>query len=111
MESKKQHPNQHRKGLTVSRQANRAAHRKAEAQVRSIVLNLCGIAVNHLRVQPALLNAVIAITLYGEYFTNQEEREALVGIINQTKDIHVWPMRKPYETVQRRWEMLDSGQL
>ncbi|KAJ5156841.1 hypothetical protein N7492_009644 [Penicillium capsulatum] len=91
--------------------ASRTAHRKAEAQVRSIVLNLCGIAVHHLRVQPALLNAVIAITLYGEYFTNQEERDALIGIIDQTKDIHIWPMRKPYQTLQRRWEVLDSADL
>ena len=97
--------------LTVFRNANRAAHRKAEAQVRSLVLNVCGIAVNHLRIQPALVNAVIAITLYGEYFTNQEERDALVGIINRTKDIHVWPMRKPYHTLQRRWEMVDRAEL
>lgn len=90
------------------RNASRAMHRKAEAQVKSIVLNLCGIAMSHLRVQPALVNAVIAITLYGEYFTNPEERTALVDIINRTKDIHAWPMRKPYQTLQRQWEIVDN---
>ncbi|KAF4161727.1 hypothetical protein CNMCM6936_003130 [Aspergillus lentulus] len=91
--------------------ANRAAHRKAEAQVRSIILNLCGIALNHLRVQPCLVNAVIAITLYGDYFTDHEEREALVGIINRTRDLHVWQMKKPYETLLRRWEAADSAEI
>jgi hypothetical protein len=76
--------------------------------VRSIVLNLCGIALHHLQVQPCLINAVIAITLYGEYFTDRDERNALIGIINRTKDIHAWPMRKPYQTLLRRWEMSDS---
>ncbi|KAJ5125181.1 hypothetical protein N7476_010473 [Penicillium atrosanguineum] len=68
--------------------ASRAAHRKAEAQVRSIVMNLCGIAIHHLKVQPCMMNAVIAISLYGDYFTDQGERNALIGIINRTKDIH-----------------------
>ncbi|KAL2814369.1 hypothetical protein BDW59DRAFT_167235 [Aspergillus cavernicola] len=45
----------------------RAAHRKAKAQVRSIVLNLRGIAVdNFSNRMPALVNAVISIILYGE---------------------------------------------
>ncbi|CAI7602623.1 unnamed protein product [Penicillium manginii] len=91
--------------------ATRATHRKAEAQVRSIVLNLCGIALGHLRIQPALVNAVIAVTLYGEYFTDQEERNALLGIINRTKELHAWPMRKPYQTLKRRWEEVDNAEL
>ncbi|KAJ5231896.1 uncharacterized protein N7469_006484 [Penicillium citrinum] len=91
--------------------ATRAGHRKAEAQVRATVLNICGIALGHLRIQPALVNAVIAITLYGEYFTDRDERDALVGIINRTKELHAWPMRKPYETLQRRWEMVDDAEL
>ncbi|KAJ5085066.1 hypothetical protein N7532_009837 [Penicillium argentinense] len=88
--------------------ASRSAHRRVEARVRSIVLNLCGIALCHLRVQPCLVNAVIAITLYGDYFTEEEERHALVGIINQTKDLHAWPMKKPYLTLLERWAMVDT---
>ncbi|KAJ5087284.1 hypothetical protein N7456_010900 [Penicillium angulare] len=91
--------------------ATRAAHRKLEAQVRSIVLNICGIGLNHPRVQPALLNAVIAITMYGEYFTDPQEREALVDIINRTKEMHTWPMRRPYQTLQQRWDMMDNAEI
>ncbi|KAJ5638978.1 uncharacterized protein N7484_006840 [Penicillium longicatenatum] len=53
--------------------ATRAMHRKAEAQVRSTVLEICGLAIDHPRIKPALVNAVIAITLYGEYFTDPVE--------------------------------------
>ncbi|KAJ6114256.1 hypothetical protein N7486_000034 [Penicillium sp. IBT 16267x] len=89
--------------------ATRVMHRKAEAQVRSTVLQICGLAVHHPRVQPALVNAVIATTLYGEYFTELVERDALVDIINRTKDVHAWPMRKPYQEVQRRWETMEGA--
>ncbi|ODM22537.1 hypothetical protein SI65_00125 [Aspergillus cristatus] len=91
--------------------APRSLHRKAESQVRSIVLNVCGIALSHLRCQPALVNAVIAITLYGEYFTEQEEREALVGIVERTRGLRAWPMEKPFLTLKRRWEVADCGGL
>ncbi|KAJ5327656.1 hypothetical protein N7452_008046 [Penicillium brevicompactum] len=90
--------------------ARSAVHRKAEAQVREIVLSLCGIATSHPRCHPALVNAVIAITLYGEYFTRQDERTALLGIIDQTMDLHAWPMRKAYQTLNQQWEMIDSLQ-
>ena len=72
---------------------------------------MCGIALSHLRCQPALVNAVIAITLYGEYFTEQEEREALVGIVERTRELRAWPMEKPFLTLKRRWEVADCGGL
>jgi hypothetical protein len=61
-----------------------------------------------MRIHPALVNAVIAITLYGEYFTNPDERESLLGIITTTNNIRAWPMRRQYEMVRRRWEVVDG---
>ncbi|KAL5356972.1 hypothetical protein BJX96DRAFT_172102 [Aspergillus floccosus] len=86
--------------------ATRSVNRKVEAQVRSIVLRICGIALNHLRCQPALVNAVIAITLYGEYFTEPEERDALVKILDRTRDLRSWPMQEAYRRFRDRWELL-----
>ncbi|KAI2832056.1 transcriptional regulator family: Fungal Specific TF [Aspergillus niger] len=88
--------------------STRAAHRKAEAEVRSILLRICGIAVNHTHCHPASVTAVISISLYGEYFTEPDEREALVGIINQTRDLHSWPMQKCYARLRRGWEEIDN---
>ncbi|KAE8142214.1 hypothetical protein BDV38DRAFT_278386 [Aspergillus pseudotamarii] len=86
----------------------RIAHRKVEAQVRSIVLNICGIGLSHQNLSPALVNAVISIILYGEYFTDPREREALEAVIEKTKAIHAWPMRKLHHAVKAKWEFIDS---
>ncbi|KAL4957608.1 hypothetical protein BDW69DRAFT_180393 [Aspergillus filifer] len=87
----------------------RATHRKAESLIRSIVLNLCGIAIDNVsRRMPALVNAVISIMLYGEYFTEQRERDALRGIIDCTKNMHAWPLKRPYERLCRLWEEVDA---
>ncbi|KAJ0413629.1 hypothetical protein BJY00DRAFT_321785 [Aspergillus carlsbadensis] len=91
--------------------ATRATHRRVEAEVRSIVLELCGIALCHRQIQPALVNAVIAITLYGEYFTDQEDRDALIGIISMTSDIRAWSMRTSYERLKEQWAMVDSAEI
>ncbi|KAJ6052852.1 uncharacterized protein N7446_007497 [Penicillium canescens] len=91
--------------------ARGAVHRKAEAQVRSIVLSICGIALHHPRCQPAMVNAVISITLYGGYFTRPEDRDALLGIIHQTMELHSWPMRKPCQQLLDQWEMVDNAEL
>ncbi|KAF5864378.1 hypothetical protein ETB97_007940 [Aspergillus alliaceus] len=70
----------------------RIAHRKVEAQELS----------------PALVNAVISVILYGEYFTDLREREALEDIIEKTKAIHAWPMRKLHQALKAKWEFIDS---
>ncbi|KAL4816680.1 hypothetical protein BDW67DRAFT_190705 [Aspergillus spinulosporus] len=86
----------------------RSMHRKTESVVRSIVLNLCGIAVDVSRRMPALVNAVISILLYGEYFTDLAERNALLKIIEHMKDMRAWPLRKGVERLQRAWREADN---
>jgi hypothetical protein len=49
--------------------------------------------------------------LYGEYFVHQEERDALLGIINQTMELHAWPMRKAYQSLQREWDIMDNVEI
>ncbi|RDW65740.1 uncharacterized protein DSM5745_09479 [Aspergillus mulundensis] len=90
-------------------EASRTVHRKTEALVRSIVLDLCGIAVDDVsKRMPALVNAVISIMLYGEYFTDQGERDALLGVIERTKDMRAWPLRRGVERLLRAWREGDD---
>jgi hypothetical protein len=70
----------------------RTALRNTEGQVRTIVLDLCGIALNHPETPPALLNATLAIHLYGDYFTDSYERKALKGVLRRLKDTCAWPV-------------------
>ena len=72
----------------------RIANRKIESQVRVMVLDLCGIALHHPRCLPALVNAVIGLHLYGDFFTDQWEREALVSVVNRFKNARAWPLPK-----------------
>ncbi|KAJ4251000.1 hypothetical protein NW762_011650 [Fusarium torreyae] len=72
----------------------RAAYRKAEGEVRTLVLEVCGTAVQHPDTQPALVNAALAIQLYGSYFTDPWEREALKSTVRMFKDCQAWPVPK-----------------
>lgn len=49
---------------------DRHAHRKAETEVRNIILDLCGTAIHRPSCPPALVNAIMGILLYGDFFTD-----------------------------------------
>ncbi|KAM5346140.1 hypothetical protein ACJ41O_009145 [Fusarium nematophilum] len=72
----------------------RTAYRKAEGDVRSLVLDVCGTTVQHPGTPPALVNATLAIQLYGNYFTDPWDRDALKGIVQMFKNIQAWPVPK-----------------
>jgi hypothetical protein len=77
-------------GLSVSQ--DRAAHRQAEAEVRRIILDLCGTATNRPSCPPALVNAIMGILLYGDFFTDEWERRALNSVIEMFQDTKAWPL-------------------
>lgn len=66
---------------------------------------------NHLRMQPALVNAVIAITLYGDFFTEMHDRRGLLKVVDCTRDLRSWPMHKVYMRLDDRWHLTDSDQV
>ncbi|KAJ4009521.1 hypothetical protein NW752_009111 [Fusarium irregulare] len=72
----------------------RAAYRKAEGDVRNLVLEVCGTAVQHPDTQPGLVNATLAIQMYGSYFTDPWEREALRKTVRMFRDCQAWPLPK-----------------
>ncbi|KAJ4317233.1 hypothetical protein N0V84_007452 [Fusarium piperis] len=78
----------------------RAAYRKAEGDVRSLVLDVCSTAVQHPETPPALVNATLAIQLYGNYFTDPWERDALKGIVQMFKDCQAWPVPKALRALE-----------
>ncbi|UQC88563.1 uncharacterized protein CLUP02_14088 [Colletotrichum lupini] len=85
--------------LVCGQVSNRRAHREAEHQVREMTLELCGLAMHHLRAPPNLTTAGIGIMLYGDYFNDQWERAALVGVLEEWKSHHAWPVRKGYQAL------------
>ncbi|XWX00422.1 hypothetical protein V2A60_008442 [Cordyceps javanica] len=77
--------------------SSRASWRKVENEVRMLMLDLCAIALCHPSCAPALVNAAIGIQLYGDYFTNEDERRALRGLVEKYRDAHAWPVRRLLE--------------
>ncbi|KAF9876768.1 hypothetical protein CkaCkLH20_05614 [Colletotrichum karsti] len=71
--------------------SNRRLQRDAEHQVRAMILELCGLALHHLRAPPNLTTAGIGIMLYGDYFNDPWERTALLGVLEEWKNQHAWP--------------------
>jgi hypothetical protein len=72
----------------------RSAVRKVENQVRELMLELCGIALCHLASPPALLKAIFGIQMYGDYFTDRYERQAIKSVVERYRDAHAWPAQK-----------------
>ncbi|KAI5459599.1 hypothetical protein BGZ63DRAFT_254965 [Mariannaea sp. PMI_226] len=72
----------------------RAAYREAEGKVRALVLDVCGIALQHPATPPAIVNAALSIQLYGSYFTDPWEREGLRGMVQRFKGKQAWPVPK-----------------
>jgi len=81
----------------------RAAQRKAEARVRDLVKHLCGIALSNTRCQPALVPAIMAISLYGGFFTDEKERAALLGVLARTEQQYAWPTKRSHRLLLEEW--------
>ncbi|KAK2749359.1 arca-like protein [Colletotrichum kahawae] len=79
--------------------SNRRAQRDAEHQVRAMILELCGLALHHLRAPPNLTTAGMGIMLYGDYFNDPWERTALLGVLEEWRNQHAWPVRKGYQAL------------
>lgn len=68
--------------------------RQVESDVRAIVLELCGIALCPPASPPAILNAAFVIEMYGDYFTDPYERQALSGVVAKYRATNAWPSQR-----------------
>lgn len=81
-------------GGTGGGSALRSTWRRMESEVRRLMLELCGIALCHASSPPAILNAAFVIQMYGDFFTEQYERDALRGVVDKYREINAWPSQK-----------------
>lgn len=73
--------------------STRAQWREIENQVRQMILDLCGIGLCHPGCPPALVHAAFGMELYGDYFTDHYERQALRGVVDKFRDARAWPVQ------------------
>ncbi|KJZ75442.1 hypothetical protein HIM_05138 [Hirsutella minnesotensis 3608] len=67
--------------------------KSVETEVSSMILDICGISNCHPHCPPALVNAAIALQLYGDFFVEDCERQALKSVVERFKSAHAWPLR------------------
>lgn len=65
--------------------------------MRQLTLELCGTALCNSASPATLVNAAIGIQLYGDYFTDAYERQALKGVVERYRDAHAWPVQELLE--------------
>ncbi|KAF5665081.1 hypothetical protein FHETE_6796 [Fusarium heterosporum] len=73
--------------------STRAQWREIENQVRQMILDLCGIGLCHPGCPPALVHAAFGMELYGDFFTDHYERQALRGVVDKFRDARAWPVQ------------------
>ncbi|PNY27938.1 Uncharacterized protein TCAP_02134 [Tolypocladium capitatum] len=74
--------------------ASRSSWRRMESDVRILLLELCGIALCNPASPPALVQAAMAIGMYGDFFTDQYERQAIRTVVEKYRDTHAWPVQR-----------------
>ncbi|KAK7413128.1 hypothetical protein QQX98_008014 [Neonectria punicea] len=72
----------------------RARWREIENEVRQMILDLCGITLCHPACPPALVHTAFGMELYGDFFTDHYERQALRGVVEKFRDARAWPVKK-----------------
>ncbi|PHH89504.1 hypothetical protein CDD83_5947 [Cordyceps sp. RAO-2017] len=86
--------------LNRAQPTSRASLRKVENEVRVLLLDLCGIALCNPASPPALVQAALGIGMYGDFFTDQYERQAIRTVVERYRDAHAWPVQRLLEMFQ-----------
>lgn len=79
------------------------------ASTKKILFRLCGIALsNHQFCPPSLINACLGISMFGEYFEDPVEQEALLGILSLMSSRHAYPTHQIANSLRRAWNQDDT---
>lgn len=79
------------------------------ASTKKILFRLCGIALsNHRFCPPSLINACLGISMFGEYFENPAEQEALLGLLSLMSSRHAYPTHQIANSLRRAWSTDDA---
>lgn len=77
-----------------------------EAEIKTIVLRMCGIAFFNRLVPPVLLTTAVAVTLCGDRFSDPAEQQALIGVLLELEEEHAWPTQPIQDQLEKCWGRL-----
>lgn len=71
---------------------------------KKILFRLCGIALsNHHHCPPCLINACLGISMFGEYFDDPIEQDALLGVLALMHNQYAYPTNQIAKSLRRAW--------
>lgn len=73
------------------------------ANLKKIVLRLCGIALGNRRTPPGLVTACMGVAMCGEHFVERGEQDALLAVLKELEDEHAWPTLRTQDALRRSW--------
>lgn len=82
----------------------KAARERIDANLKAIVLDICGIAISNRQEVTAMLTACISIDICGDRFSDMKEQEALMDVVeNSVRDNNYWASRALKEKLRTAW--------
>ena len=78
--------------------------RALSAEIRSVVLRLCGIATSNRQCPPAMVTAYLGIAICGDHFEDPLEQEALLGVLDRMEKGRGWPAADTRQMLKEAWE-------
>ncbi|KAE8153510.1 hypothetical protein BDV25DRAFT_149273 [Aspergillus avenaceus] len=80
-----------------------ARQRELSTRLKTIVCRLCGIALCNRQSPPAFIEALMGITMCGEYYGNRREQDALLGFLETMSEEHAFPTGKVEKMLMEAW--------
>ncbi|KAM5341224.1 hypothetical protein ACJ41O_015333 [Fusarium nematophilum] len=74
-----------------------------DEQIRSLVRNLCGVAVCNSKHPPALFTAGMAIAVYGDRIIERSEQKQLLHILERAESHMGWSFLRQHERLRELW--------
>ncbi|KAL4877973.1 hypothetical protein BJY04DRAFT_230244 [Aspergillus karnatakaensis] len=79
------------------------------AELRSITRRLCGLALSNKKCPSAMITAMVAISVCGEYFTNPAEQDALLQLLYTLEHDYAWPTEGTVAALRASWAQNGIG--
>lgn len=73
------------------------------SSTKKILFRLCGIALSNHQCPPSLINACLGVSMFGEYFEDPMEQDALLGVLALMSDRYAYPTSQIVNSLRRAW--------
>lgn len=81
------------------------------SSTKRVLFRLCGIALSNHHCPPSLINACLGISMFGEYFEDPIEQDALLGVLALMSDRYAYPTSQIANSLRQAWYNTEDGSI